>query len=80
MLDTLFRSRLVKEALAAVKEAAERAVRAALGAASVPTGEDVEELRRRLGELEATLDALASRREGPAPDPGGESVRDPRRT
>jgi hypothetical protein len=56
---------VVASALSA-KSTFDRGVRTAMQAASLPTTEDVEELRKRLVELEAMLDGLASR----VPPPG----------
>jgi len=43
------------------KSSFDRGVKTALQAVSLPTTEEVEELRRKLGELEAMLDGLAER-------------------
>jgi hypothetical protein len=43
------------------KSTFDRGVRTAMQAVSLPTTEDVEELRKRLAELEAMLDGLAAR-------------------
>ncbi len=43
------------------KSALDRGVRTAMQAVNLPTTEDVEELRRKLAELEVLLDGLASR-------------------
>lgn len=43
------------------KETFDRSVRRTLSAVNLPTTDDVEELRRKLGELEAILDGLAER-------------------
>jgi hypothetical protein len=50
----------VASALSA-KSTFDRGVRTAMQAVSLPTTEDVEELRKRLVELEAMLDGLAAR-------------------
>jgi hypothetical protein len=52
------------------RTALDRGVRAAMQAVNLPTTRDVEELRRRLAELETLLDGLAARIDG-APSPGG---------
>ncbi len=51
------------------KSTLDRGVRTAMQAVNLPTTEDVEELRRKLGELEALLDGLAAR-VPPAAPPG----------
>ena len=43
------------------KSTLDRGVRTAMQAVNLPTTEDVEELRRKLSELEALLDGLAAR-------------------
>ena len=43
------------------RERLDRALRAALDAAQVPSSGDVEDLKRRLAELEALLDGLSAR-------------------
>jgi len=48
----------------------DRGVRTAAQAVSLPTTEDVEELRKRLSELEAMLDGLAARVPPPAASGG----------
>ena len=54
------------------KSTFDRGVRTALGAVSLPTTEEVEELRRKLAELEAMLDGIAAKVDRPAGkvDPG----------
>jgi hypothetical protein len=47
----------------------DRGVKTAMQAVNLPTTEDVEELRRKLAELEVLLDGLAAR-VGQAPAPG----------
>lgn len=59
------------------KSTFDRGVRTALGAVSLPTTEEVEELRRKLVELEEMLDGLAAKVERPAPAPGGRPDRTP---
>jgi polyhydroxyalkanoate synthesis regulator phasin len=64
MLDEMLSNPLVKLALSAAssaRERLERGVRSALQAANLPTSDDVEELKRRLGELETMLDDLGER-------------------
>ena len=54
----------LQSVLAAAGEARQRfdrALRAALDAAQVPSSQDVEELKRRLAEMEELLDGLAAR-------------------
>jgi hypothetical protein len=43
------------------RERLDRALRAALDAAQVPSAHDVDELKRRLAEMEALLDGLSAR-------------------
>ncbi len=50
------------------KSAFDRGVRAALGAVSLPSTEEVQELRRKLAELETMLDDLAEKVESPERD------------
>ncbi len=45
----------------AAREAAERALRSALGAVHLPSAGDVKDLERRLAELESLIDALSAR-------------------
>ncbi len=47
----------------------DRGVKTAMQAVNLPTTEDVEELRRKLSELEVLLDSLASRVGGPTGGP-----------
>ncbi len=60
------------------RERIERVTRAALDAAQVPSAHDVEELKRRLVEMETLLDGLSARlaraeaREGDEGEEGGE--------
>ncbi|HET8725552.1 MAG TPA: hypothetical protein VFM53_15240 [Anaeromyxobacteraceae bacterium] len=60
------------------RERIERVTRAALDAAQVPSAHDVEELKRRLVEMETLLDGLSARlaraeaREGEEGEEGGE--------
>ncbi len=64
MLEEMLSNPLVKLALSAAgsaRETIERGVRSALQAANLPTSDDVEELKRRVGELEAMLDDLGRR-------------------
>ncbi len=69
MLEEMLSNPLVKLA----RETLERGVRSVLQAANLPTSDDVAELKRRLGELEAMLDDLGRRmgRRGPGAGPGG---------
>jgi hypothetical protein len=57
-----------------VRERLDRALRAALDAAQVPSSGDVDDLKRRLAEMEALLDGLSARlaegEEEPGPDEG----------
>jgi len=56
------------------RERLDRALRAALDAAQVPSSGDVEDLKRRLAEMESLLDGLSSRLardRDRAPDDGG---------
>jgi hypothetical protein len=72
----------IQSVLAAAGEARQsldRALRAALDAARVPSTQDVEDLKRRLAEMEELLDGLAARLarteaggEGPKEAPGDE--------
>src|SRR6266536_3377061 len=62
----------VSSALSA-KSTFDRGVRTAMQVVSLPTTEDVEELRKRLAELEAMLDGLAAR-----VPPGGGGAAAPR--
>jgi len=77
MLEEMLSNPLVKLALSvasSARETIERGVRSALQAANLPTSEDVEELKRRLGELETMLDDLGrrlGRGGGPGEGPGG---------
>jgi hypothetical protein len=48
------------------KSTFDRGVRTALGAVSLPTTEEVEELRRKLAELEALIDGIAAKVDRPA--------------
>ncbi|HEX8907961.1 MAG TPA: hypothetical protein VF805_02090 [Anaeromyxobacteraceae bacterium] len=48
------------------KSTFDRGVRTALGAVSLPTTEEVEELRRKLVELEALIDGIAAKVDRPA--------------
>jgi hypothetical protein len=43
------------------RERVDRALRAALDAAQVPSSQDVEDLKRRLAEMESLLDGLSAR-------------------
>jgi hypothetical protein len=55
------------------RERLDRALRAALDAAQVPSSSDVDDLKRRLAEMEALLDGLSARLakgEGTGPDEG----------
>lgn len=54
------------------KSTFDRGVKTAMQAVNLPTTEDVEELRRKLSELEVLLDGLAARVDGPAPQGGEE--------
>ncbi len=92
MLDAFFRNPMLQRAIAegerrlqslvssaqGARDTLERGVRRTLHAAKLPSSEDVEELKRRLAELESLLDDLAARldRRGEAPPPpraeGGE--------
>ncbi len=76
MLEELLSNPLVKLARSAAgsaRETFERGVRSVLQAANLPTSDDVEELKRRLGELESMLDELGRRmgRRGGPGEPGG---------
>lgn len=53
------------------KSSLDRGVKTAMQAVNLPTTEDVEELRRKLSELEVLLDGLAQR-VGETPPPQGE--------
>jgi hypothetical protein len=55
------------------REAAERAVRSAMGAVNLPSAGDVKDLERRLAELESLIDALSARLadRGGGPGAGG---------
>jgi hypothetical protein len=59
------------------KSTFDRGVRTAMQAVNLPTTEDIDELRKRLAELEAMLDGLAARVAPPggprAPDAGSAS-------
>src|SRR5512140_2427690 len=62
---------VVASALSA-KSTFDRGVKTAMQAVNLPTTEDVEELRRKLAELEVLLDGLAARvGEGPRPPEDG---------
>ncbi len=50
----------------------DRGVRTALGAVSLPTTDEVEELRRKLGELEAMLDGIAAKIDRPSATTGAD--------
>jgi hypothetical protein len=52
------------------KSTFDRGLRTALGAVSLPTTEEVEELRRKLVELEAMLDGIAAKVDRGAPKAG----------
>jgi hypothetical protein len=56
---------------AQAKETFDRGVRTALRAANLPSAEDVAALKRRLDEVESTLDGLAARIGRSGPGPGG---------
>ena len=58
---------VVSSALGA-RSALDRGLRVAAQAVNLPTTGDVEELRRRLAELESLLDGLAARGAGAPPD------------
>jgi len=81
MLEEMLSNPLVKLALSAAtsaRETIERGVRSALQAVNLPTSDDVEELKRRLGELERMLDDLGQRlgrtgEHGGGPRRGGEA-------
>ena len=70
--------RSVFDSALSAKSTFDRGVKTALQAVSLPTTEEVEELRRKLVELEAMLDGLADRMtttEGPSgPRPDGRSA------
>lgn len=53
------------------KATLDRGVRSALGAMSLPTTEEVEELRRKLAELEELLDGIAAKVHRTPPGGGG---------
>ncbi len=57
------------------RSALDRGLRGALQAVNLPTTADVEELRRKLAELESMLDGLADRLDGPE----GKGPQDPGR-
>ncbi len=52
------------------KSTLDRGVKTAMSAVNLPTTEDVEELRRKLGELEVLIDGLNDRVSGAARDEG----------
>ena len=54
------------------KSTFDRGVRTALGAVSLPTTEEVEELRHKLAELEAMLDGIAAKVERPTATTGSD--------
>jgi hypothetical protein len=54
------------------KSTFDRGVRTALGAVSLPTTEEVEDLRRKLAELEAMLDGIAAKVEQPTATTGSD--------
>jgi hypothetical protein len=54
------------------KSTFDRGVKTAMQAVNLPTTEDVEELRRKLSELEVLLDGLAARVGSSTPDGGPE--------
>ena len=54
------------------KSTFDRGVRTALGAVSLPTTEEVEDLRRKLAELEAMLDGIAAKVERPTATTGSD--------
>jgi hypothetical protein len=54
------------------KSTFDRGVKTAMQAVNLPTTEDVEELRRKLSELEVLLDGLAARVDGPHAQGGEE--------
>jgi hypothetical protein len=54
----------------------DRGVRTAMQAVNLPTTEDVEELRRKLAELEVMLDGLAARVSEPAAPADGQNGAD----
>ncbi|HSN91282.1 MAG TPA: hypothetical protein VLS93_08635 [Anaeromyxobacteraceae bacterium] len=56
---------------AQAKETLDRGVRQALRAANLPSAEDVAALKRRLDEVESTLDGLAARLGRGGPDGDG---------
>ncbi len=60
---------VVASALTA-KSTLDRGVRTAMQAVNLPTTDDVEELRRKLSELEVLLDGLAARVEAPSAPEG----------
>jgi hypothetical protein len=53
------------------RETFDRGVRQALRASNLPSAEDVAALKRRLDEVESTLDGLAARLDRGGPDGGG---------
>jgi hypothetical protein len=61
---------VVSSALQA-KTTLDRGVKSAMQAVNLPTTDDVEELRRKLSELEALLDGLAARVDGREKSDGG---------
>jgi hypothetical protein len=76
----------VQKAMAAAleaKAAAEKGLKAAMQAVNLPTTDDVDELKRRLAELETIIDGLAARLEPGAEKPAaaaeepGEPRQDP---
>jgi hypothetical protein len=72
MLDALLRNPLLRKAIAVGEEGVGRAVSLLLS--RLPTAGDVQDLERRLAELEAVLEGLAAkleRPEGAKPDGEG---------
>jgi hypothetical protein len=59
--DDVVRSPLLRKVLEAGEERAARVVQRLLHAANLPSKDDVTSLRRRLEEIEATIDGLAER-------------------
>lgn len=63
--------RALASSAAQAKETFDRGVRQALRAANLPSADDVAALKRRLDEVESTLDGLAERLGRGRPDGGG---------
>jgi chromosome segregation ATPase len=61
----MHRVQRVVSTAAGAKSVIDRGVKAALGAVSLPSTEEVEELRRKLAELETMLDDLADKVDAP---------------